>query len=245
MTAMQDEMESLEKNGTWDLVKLPIDKKPVRCKWIFKRKEGISPSEPARYKARLVAKGYSQIPDTWLIPVRSIGGLFGGFSDICVVLLVLVCSLVNLEMDLLVMLIRSCFGDLDKRRSLTGYVFIVGGCLVSWKACLQATVALSTTEAEYMAISKLRFILELCGINCSCVTIHCDSQSAIYLTKDQMFHERTKHIDVRYHFIRGVIAEGGIKVRKISTHDNPADMMTKHVPTSKFELCSSLVGIKV
>lgn len=62
MTAMQDEMESLEKNGTWDLVKLPKNKKPVRCKWIYKRKEGISPSEPARYKARLVAKGYSQIP---------------------------------------------------------------------------------------------------------------------------------------------------------------------------------------
>ena len=57
MTTMQDEMESLEKNGTWDLVKLPKDKKPVRCKWIFKSKEGISPSEPARYKARLVAKG--------------------------------------------------------------------------------------------------------------------------------------------------------------------------------------------
>ena len=59
---MQDEMESLEKNGTWDLVKLPKDKKPVRCKWIFKRKKAMSPSEPARYKARLVAKGYSQIP---------------------------------------------------------------------------------------------------------------------------------------------------------------------------------------
>ena len=57
MTAMQDEMESLEKNGTWDLVKLPKNKKPVRCKWVFKSKEGISPSEPARYKARLVAKG--------------------------------------------------------------------------------------------------------------------------------------------------------------------------------------------
>ncbi|WVZ81330.1 LOW QUALITY PROTEIN: hypothetical protein U9M48_028720 [Paspalum notatum var. saurae] len=50
---------------------------------------------------------------------------------------------------------------------------------------------------------------------------------AICLTKDQMFHERTKHIDVRYHYIRGVIAQGDIKVRKISTHDNPADMMTK------------------
>jgi hypothetical protein len=62
MTAMQDEMESLEKNGTWDLVKLPKDKKSVSCKWIFKRKESITPSEPARYKARLVDKGYSQIP---------------------------------------------------------------------------------------------------------------------------------------------------------------------------------------
>ena len=56
-------MESLEKNGTWDLVKLPKDKKHVHCKWIFKRKEAMSPSEPARYKARLVAKSYSQISD--------------------------------------------------------------------------------------------------------------------------------------------------------------------------------------
>ena len=52
LIAMQDEMESLEKNGTWDLVKLPKDKKSVRCKWIFKRKEAMSPSEPARYKER-------------------------------------------------------------------------------------------------------------------------------------------------------------------------------------------------
>ena len=58
---MQDEMELIEKNGTWDLVKLPKDKKFVRCKWIFKRKKAMSPSEPARYKARLVSKGYSQI----------------------------------------------------------------------------------------------------------------------------------------------------------------------------------------
>ena len=58
---MHDEMESLEKNGTWDLVRLPREKKPIRCKWVFKRKEGISPNDERRYKARLVAKGYSQI----------------------------------------------------------------------------------------------------------------------------------------------------------------------------------------
>ena len=60
-----------------------------------------------------------------------------------------------------------------------------------------------------------------------------------------MFHERTKHIDVRYHFIRGVIAKGDIKVCKINTRDNPIDMLTKLVPGAKFELCSSLVGITV
>ena len=59
---MQKEMQSLEKNGTWDVVHLPKQKKVVRCKWIFKRKEGLSPNESPRFKARLVAKGFSHIP---------------------------------------------------------------------------------------------------------------------------------------------------------------------------------------
>ena len=62
IVAMQEEMQSLEKNGTWEVVPLPKQKKDVRCKWIFKRKEGLSPNEPSRFKARLVAKGFSQIP---------------------------------------------------------------------------------------------------------------------------------------------------------------------------------------
>lgn len=62
ITAMHDEMESLENNGTWELVKLQKEKKPIRCKWVFKRKKGISPNDETRYKAILVAKGYSQIP---------------------------------------------------------------------------------------------------------------------------------------------------------------------------------------
>uniref|UniRef100_I1R2X6 Copia protein n=1 Tax=Oryza glaberrima TaxID=4538 RepID=I1R2X6_ORYGL len=69
--------------------------------------------------------------------------------------------------------------------------------------------------------------------------------SAIYLTKDQMFHERTKHIDIKYHYVRDVVAHGKLNVCKISTYDNPANMMTKSVPVAKFELCSSLVGIVV
>jgi hypothetical protein len=61
---MQEEMQLLEKNGIWDVVQLPKRKKTIRCKWIFKRKEGLSPKEPVRFKAWLVAKGLSQIPGT-------------------------------------------------------------------------------------------------------------------------------------------------------------------------------------
>ena len=83
---------------------------------------------------------------------------------------------------------------------------------------------------------------KLCGISFYS-TIHYDSQSTICLTKDHMLYERTKHIDMRYHFIRGVVAKGDVKVCKISTHDNPTDMMTKPVLVAKFELCSNSVGV--
>ena len=110
-------------------------------------------------------------------------------------------------------------GDLDKRRSLTGYVFTIGGCAVSWRATLLSIVACSTTDAEYMAICETckeviwlkGLYTEICG-DSSCPTIFSDSQSAIYLTKNPMYHERTKHIDVRYHYIRDVVAEGDLKV---------------------------------
>jgi hypothetical protein len=60
-----------------------------------------------------------------------------------------------------------------------------------------------------------------------------------------MFHQRTKHTDIKYHYGRDVVAQGKLKVCKINTHDNPADMMTKPVPVAKVELCPSLVGIMV
>jgi hypothetical protein len=60
-----------------------------------------------------------------------------------------------------------------------------------------------------------------------------------------MFHERSKHIDIQYHYMRVVVAQGKLKVCKISTHDNSADMMTKSVHVAKFELCSRLVGIPI
>ncbi|KAG8493558.1 hypothetical protein CXB51_011740 [Gossypium anomalum] len=379
MFAMQEEMESLHKNRTWDLVKLPKGKKTVRCKWVFKKKKETPGVKEPRYKARLVAKGYSQIPGVDFTDVfspvvkhNSIRALLGIVAmhdleleqldvklhfcmknlrriftcnnqrsprqwykrfdsfmtshdfkrsslDSCVYfkknsdgsfvyLLLYVDDMLIAAKDkgeirkvkaqlseefemkdlgpakkILGMeilrdrnsakpvstplaahfrlsstlspqsddeieymshvpyssavgsLMYAMFGrtkdgvigyvdadfagDLDRRRSLTGYVFTIGGCAISWKATLQTTVALSTAEAEYMAITE----------------------STIFLTKDQMFHERTKHIDVRYHFVRDIIARGDIVVSKISTHENPADMMTKSLRITKFEHCLDLV----
>ena len=141
-------------------------------------------------------------------------------------------------------------GGRDKRRSLTGYLFSIRGCAVNWKLILQATVALSTMEAEYMALAEaikeaiwLKSLFTELSQEQDDFVVHCDSQSTIHLSKDQMFHERTKHIDVRYHFICEVIACGNIQVMKIGITGNPTDMMTKSLPLTKFDFCFDLVGL--
>ena len=141
-------------------------------------------------------------------------------------------------------------GDLDKRRSTTGYVFTLAGGPISWKSTLQSTVALSTTEAEYMAVTEavkeaiwLQGMAKTLGLVQEHINVYCDSQSAIHLAKNQVYHARTKHIDVRFHFVREIIEEGKICLQKIKTADNPADMMTKVVTTIKFEHCLNLINI--
>nr|GEW78285.1 retrotransposon protein, putative, Ty1-copia subclass [Tanacetum cinerariifolium] len=124
--------------------------------------------------------------------------------------------------------------DSDKGRSINGYAFLVQGCVVSWKATLQHVVALSTTEAEYMALTEavkeaiwLRGLLEELGVELNRVTVNCDNQGAIHLSRNHVFHERTKHINVRYHFIREVLEAKTVEVLKVDTEHNAADALTK------------------
>ncbi len=74
--------------------------------------------------------------------------------------------------------------------------------------------------------------------------LHSDSQSVIHLAKNSTFHSRTKHIDLRYHFIRLLIQDGVLKLVKIVGSKNPADMLTKLVTTEKLELCVASVGLQ-
>ncbi|CAA7022682.1 unnamed protein product [Microthlaspi erraticum] len=141
--------------------------------------------------------------------------------------------------------------DMDKRRSISGMVFTLGGNTISWRSALQKVVALSTTEAEYMSLTEavkeaiwLKGLLKDFGYEQKSVEIFCDAQSAIDLSKNNVHHERTKHVDVKYHKIREVIADGIVEVLKISTLCNPADIFTKILPVSKFQAALNLLRVK-
>lgn len=133
---------------------------------------------------------------------------------------------------------------------MTGFVFKVWGNTVCWKSNLQSVVALSTTEAEYMALSSavketiwLKGICDEMGFKKDSVEVHCDSQSALALAKNAVHHERTKHIATKFHHIRDVVAEGDVVLSKIHTSKNPADFLTKAFPRPKFDLCCDLLNI--
>ncbi|KAG8483857.1 hypothetical protein CXB51_023418 [Gossypium anomalum] len=308
MFAMQEEMESLHKNKTWDLVKLLKGKKTVRCKLVFKRKKETLGVEEPRYKAKLVAKGYNQIPRVDFTDVLSpvvkhslIRALFGIVAmhgleleqlDVKTVFLhgeleediymqQLEGFTVSEKEDYVCLLKKSLYSlkqpprqwykrfdsfmtPHDFKRVVLTVVFTLRKTVMFGRTedgvigCVDAnfagdldrrkslTIALSTTEAEYMAITEackeaiwLKGLFSELNEDLQINTVFCDSQSAIFLTKDQMFHERTKHIDVRYHFVHDIIARGDIVVSKISSHENPADMMTKSLPMTK----SNLVGV--
>ena len=142
-------------------------------------------------------------------------------------------------------------GDIDSRRSTTGYVFTLGSAAVSWISQLQKIVSISTTEAEYVVATEackkmvwMQGFMEELGKKQADCKLYSDSQSAIHLAKNSAFHSRTKHIDIRYHFIRSLLEDGSIALEKIHTSENPADMLTKAVTREKLKLCSALIGLQ-
>uniref|UniRef100_A0A2N9J6C2 CCHC-type domain-containing protein n=1 Tax=Fagus sylvatica TaxID=28930 RepID=A0A2N9J6C2_FAGSY len=403
MEAMVEENESLSKNKTWELTELPKGKKPIGCKWVFKKKEAVSEKEGERFKARLVAKGYSQRHgidyDEVFSPVvrhTSIRAVLALVADQDLELEQLDVKTAflhgNLEEEifmeqpegfkqpgtenLVCRLKKSLYGlkqsprqwykrlksllhkefemkDLGAAKKILGmeirrdrearklwlsqknyirrlsgsqcpkneeeienmskvpYASAVG-CLMYAMVCTRPDLAhavstvsrymanpgrehwnavkwifrylkgtvehgilfsrqpgtnsvvgyvdadyagevddrRSTTEAEYMAVAEaakealwLKGLVKELGLNQGGVQMHCDSQSAIYLAKNQVYHARTKHIDVRFHKIRELIVTGDIVLEKVHTSENAADMLTKPVTTAKFKHCLDLVNV--
>ena len=139
-------------------------------------------------------------------------------------------------------------GDTVDRKSTTGYVIKMNGCTVSWAVKKQQTVAISTAEAEYMGISAgvqellwvQQFIAELLNKQVSNVihppTLYCDNQAAITISKNDVHHHRTKHIDIKYHFIRDHVKQKKICIKWIPGIDQVADILTKPLDQNKYSM---------
>ncbi|XP_055603735.1 uncharacterized protein LOC129751963 [Uranotaenia lowii] len=140
-------------------------------------------------------------------------------------------------------------GDPDNRRSTTGYVFTMQGGAISWNVKKQPTVALSSCEAEYMALSRtIQEAMWWTNLRSQIfeeepVLIHCDNQGAISIAGNGAYNPRTKHVSIRYHFVHESLKEGAVKVKYIPTTDQPADGFTKPLAVQKQQQFCKLVGV--
>jgi transposase InsO family protein len=141
--------------------------------------------------------------------------------------------------------------DVDTRRSTTAYTFILHGGVVSWGSLTQKTVAASTVEAEFMAISAavkealwMQKLLRCLGQEVMPLQIYSDSQGAIALAKGEAISARSKHIAVHYFFSRDRISRGEISLSYIKTGEMVADVLTKALTTDMHEACIKSMGMR-
>lgn len=142
-------------------------------------------------------------------------------------------------------------GDLNDRKSTSGYVFMLGKGAVSWSSKKQPVVALSTTEAEYIAAAScacqsiwLRKLLENLGhIGEKSSVINCDNSSTIQLSKNSVFHGKSKHIDVKFHFLRDLVNEGSVLLKYCKSEEQLADIMTKPIKMEQFLKLRDMLGM--
>ncbi|KPJ16606.1 Retrovirus-related Pol polyprotein from transposon TNT 1-94 [Papilio machaon] len=144
-------------------------------------------------------------------------------------------------------------GDITDRKSYSGYIFKFGSAPVSWESRKQTVVALSSAEAEYISLSNAareavflkRLFGEITGVN-KTIKLSSDSQSAIAMANSEgSCHKRSKHIDVRVHFIREALRNKVISLKYLETESMVADIFTKALPRGKFEFCLRGMGMSL
>ncbi len=144
-------------------------------------------------------------------------------------------------------------GDANERCSTTGYVFFVGVGTISWNCKRQPTIALSTTEAEYMATSQCtkeaiwlkKLMADVGLVQVGAITIMCDNQGCIALAKNPTHHSRTKHVDIQHHFIQEKLESGEIGLKYCPTQDMVADVLTKALAKERHQNLTRSMGLGV
>jgi hypothetical protein len=133
-------------------------------------------------------------------------------------------------------------GDWDLRLSLTGYVIYLMGVAVAWSSRAQRNVTLSSTKAEYVAVSEvcreilfIAQVMEFLGVTViRPIVIHVDNIGAIYLANSNTTSQRTKHVDIRYHFVKEYVEDGTVKIMFVKSKENVADIFTKNLNGEAF-----------
>ena len=142
-------------------------------------------------------------------------------------------------------------GDESTYQSTQGYVFMINGGAVSWNSSLQSLITLSSTEAEYLGACNaaceavwLRIVLKELRLRQRGPTrIHVDNESCIALSKNAVFHKRTKHIPLKYHKVREFVAKMVIELEPVQTYLQATDMFTKAVELKQLKMCRDLISL--
>ena len=143
-------------------------------------------------------------------------------------------------------------GDIDSKKSVSGYLLTFTWGAISWQSKLQQCVALATSKVEYIVITEgcketlwIKNFLQELDVKQDNFVVYCDNQSAIHLAKNSTYHLKSKHINVRYHQIQDMLKKKQLQLEKIHTTENESDMMTKTLPKEKLKSCMQRVGLVV
>ena len=145
----------------------------------------------------------------------------------------------------------AAYANVDKAKSTTGYVYIAGGGAITWMSKRQSTVALSTTESEYVALSEagkeaswLRNLYEELGFpQLTSTVINCDNNGCIAMAKNPQFHKKAKHIATKWHWIRDLVEKGVVDIRSVRDPEQTADILTKALARPKHKRHVAEMGL--
>ncbi|GKA52638.1 copia protein, partial [Tanacetum coccineum] len=256
--AMQEELNQFVANDVWDLVPLSMSQSVIGTKWVFRNKldeNGIVSRNKARFQTNQDAPMSTKIKltkndeadsmgsfkyrenpkTTHLEAVKRIFRYIRGTTHLGL------WYPKGTRIETIVYADSDHAGDYVDRKSTSGVCTFMGCCLTSWFAKKQTALAISMTEAEYVSAGKacqqalwMKQALIDYDIRLDDVPIMCDNKGAIDLSKNPVQHSRTKHIEIRHHFLRDNVQKGNISIEKVASEDNIADIFTKPLKREVF-----------